>query len=79
MAYFTLLSRANKTSRWQIEFGDHDEVVVTEERADTYARDFAMSNIKIIKTKTSRQSEIDAKVAALNVGPLGIDGAAVKS
>lgn len=66
MAYFTLLTRDNKTSPWTIQFGDHDEETVTMERADTYARDFAMSNIKIIKTKTSAQSLIDAKVKLLN-------------
>lgn len=66
MSYFTLLSRTNKTSRWAIEFGDHDKECVQSELEDHVDHDVKKSNLKIISTKTQRQSEIDLAVAMLN-------------
>lgn len=66
MAYYTLVTRETRTSSWTIQFGDHDKDTVVWERADTYQRDHLMGNMKIIKTKSARQSEIDKAIAELN-------------
>lgn len=65
MAYYILLTRENASSHWSIQFGDKDRECVTEEVKE-YRREHKASDIKIIKTKTMRQSEINAKVAELN-------------
>ena len=64
MAYHTLVVQVG--TRWGIAFGDHDRETVEFEREDYRDRGWRARWIKIITTKTSRQSEIDAAVAALN-------------
>lgn len=66
MAYFTLLTRFDDRRTWGIEFGDHDRGTVQTER--DYYRDqgHKAADLKIVKTRTARQREIDAAVAALN-------------
>ena len=65
MAYFTLLSKSGTSQKWIIEFGDHEREVVKQEAEDSYSH-ILKRNQKIIKTKTSNQKEIDAKVLKLN-------------
>jgi hypothetical protein len=69
--YFTLVSRnpiavLNGIAPWVIEFGDYDRETVQSEL--DYYRDhgYKSANLKIIRTTDSRQSSINAAVAALN-------------
>lgn len=66
MAYYTLVTRENKTSPWFIQFGDYDRETAIEEMQISYWTRNRDPNCKIIKTKTARQSEITKAVAELN-------------
>lgn len=69
MAYYTLVLNEGDhiaDAPWGIAFGDKDKEVVEAERDDYLDRGFKRKELKIIKTATSRQKEIDAAVAALN-------------
>lgn len=76
MTYYTLLERDLREGTWHIQFGDQEKAVVAEElecfwrsmkdltpKKDVPKKAMAF---KIIKTKTARQSEINAAVAKLN-------------
>lgn len=64
--YFTLITRANSASPWDIEFGDYSRAVVKAERDDlAYSLELRASNCRII-TSGATQTEIDAAVRTLN-------------
>lgn len=65
MAYYTLLTRDNATSKWGPQFGDADRTVVAQEIKDSY-RDVKPADRMILKTKTKRQYEVNSAVEALN-------------
>ena len=66
MAYYTLLIRENKTEAWEIAFGDFDKETVQGELEDYRDHDYQKQNLKIVQTRTARQSEIDTIVRKLN-------------
>lgn len=68
MAYYhTLITREDGI--WSPQFGDYDREVVAYEMDDfTEYQGYARQDVKIIRTKTDAQSEIDALIADLNVG-----------
>ena len=67
MKYYTLLSRENKFSDWNIEFGDYDKDVVKAELESYVDGDYKKSNLKIICTEPE-QYEIYKAVFILNGG-----------
>jgi hypothetical protein len=68
MAYFTLLCRDNKEAAWEIAFGDFDKDTVQSELDDYRDHDYQKQNLRIVQTRTSRQSEIDNIIRKLNHG-----------
>ena len=74
MAYFTLIIRRRPTAndtqphmaQWGAEFGDYDRECVEFEQADFRASNGREFLTKIVRTKTARQSDIDAAIAAEN-------------
>lgn len=66
MAYYTLLIREDKGGPWMIAFGDYDKETVIEERDDYREHFHQKQNMKIVTTRTARQSEIDTVLRKLN-------------
>lgn len=70
MAYYTLVSRAANETQWAVEFGDYERECVNEEmremRYQHQLRGEGDLILKIIRTKTARQSEINERIAAEN-------------
>ena len=66
MAYYTLLTRLTKFEPWEIAFGDYDKECVQSELDDYRDHWYEKQNLRIVKTKTARQSEIDEIVRKLN-------------
>ena len=69
--YYTLAESTN--GRWAVAFGDYDVRTVMAERDDMLDADITglsfkrrAQRLKIIKTTTSDQPEIDAAIARLN-------------
>lgn len=63
MAYFTLA--LCEDGQWSPQFGDFDKECVEAEREE-YRRDYPAKALKIIKTKTARQADVNAAIASLN-------------
>lgn len=70
MPYFTLLQRDNESAPWGIEFGDHMKATVETEAEFYRGQGYRRADQKIIKTRTSRQAEIDSAIAKLNASEL---------
>ena len=74
MAYFTLIVRRRPVDgdtqpsmmQWGVEFGDYDRDCVAFEQIEFRATNGREFLTKIIRTKSARQSDIDAAVAAEN-------------
>lgn len=68
MAYYhTLVTREDGI--WEAAFGDYDREVVAYEMDDfTEYQGYARQDVKIIRTKTDAQSEIDLVIADMNAG-----------
>ena len=66
MAYYTLLTLDN--GKWNIQFGSKDLPDVEFEREEYIygSLKYRRKELKIIKTKTDNQSEIDVELAKLN-------------
>ena len=66
MKYYTLIIKENGI--WSPQFGDPDKEAVKDERADWLHNDDTLTaaDVKIIRTG-SFQSEIDAKIKAINL------------
>ena len=62
--YYTLAESVD--GRWAVAFGDYDKQTVMDERADYIDSGMTGRSLKIIKTATSDQPEIDAAIARLN-------------
>lgn len=69
MSYYSLLAREmhnGKLSNWGVQFGDYDRSVVKAEMEDLFDSDECnFVAMRIIKTKTARQSEIAKAIAEL--------------
>lgn len=59
MAYYTLCSLDIARGSWCPEFGDYDRETVEAELEEYRANGFLKSHLKIVTTKTARQSDID--------------------
>ena len=70
MAYYTLLARYHygpQISDWGIEFGDYDRDTVLQEMDDRFNDEQnSACMMKVIKTATDKQTEINDLVACLN-------------
>jgi len=66
MAYYTLLCRETKNDPWEIAFGDYDRNTVTEEAEEYSCHEYQKQNLRIVTTRTARQSEIDTILRKLN-------------
>lgn len=69
MAYYTLIAREvhnGKLTSWAIQFGDYDRATVKAEMDDYFDHDSQFCAMKIVKTLSAQQSEIDALVALEN-------------
>lgn len=65
MPYYTLLTRV-PDGKWAPQFGDYDQQTVKDERDDTREDWPKGTSFQIVKTKTARQSEIDALINSMN-------------
>jgi hypothetical protein len=63
--YYTLLTRDDRASPWQIAFGDYSRADVMAERADLLEHDHRRINTTVIRTAPD-QASIDRAVACLN-------------
>jgi hypothetical protein len=63
--YYTLLTRDDRASPWQIAFGDYSRADVMSERADLLEHDHRRINTTVIRTAPD-QASIDRVVACLN-------------
>jgi hypothetical protein len=63
--YYTLLTRDDRASPWQIAFGDYSRADVMSERADLLEHDHRRINTTVIRTAPD-QASIDRAVACLN-------------
>lgn len=68
MAYHTLAIQDGTPTNepWGIAFGDYDLDTVKAERDDFRDHGWKARELRIITTRTARQSEIDAAIAKLN-------------
>jgi len=66
MAYYTLLIREASFDPWEIAFGDYEKECVQGELEDYRDHDYKAKNLRIVKTRTARQSEIDTILRKLN-------------
>lgn len=76
MAYYTLLERSLVEGTWSVQFGDRDRETVRAElddawegiKRDTPRKDLPRKAValRIIRTTTAHQREIDAAVRTLN-------------
>jgi len=71
MSYYTLVVRTGPGEPFAPQFGDYDRAVVLAER-DAYMEPAPYpptrrSDMRIIRTATDQQRDIDAAVAALNL------------
>jgi hypothetical protein len=63
--YYTLLTREDRASPWQIAFGDYSRADAMAERADLLEHDHRRINTTVIRTAPD-QASIDRAVACLN-------------
>jgi len=63
-SYFTLVVRENDL--WQPQFGDLDRETVEAEADDYFDHGTGRKDMKIVRTKSVRQEDLNAAVAKLN-------------
>lgn len=66
--YYTLLTKDGVSDDWLIAFGDYDRECVKSELDDYRDHGWRRNELKIIKTQSVKQAEVDSAVALLNAG-----------